>query len=122
MSRTVQIESDFLPHHLTKLSNLVQQLKSKENTEKTNDDDDVAEFKTFSKISKPETPKEPSLDSFGLTESDFSKMKKILYYSDFFGRKDFNFGFGHQIFIDEGCEVTNCYATSNNSLLCELIC
>ena len=119
MSQIVQIESDFLTHHLTRLSNL---LKSKDNTEKTDDDDDFKEIKTFSKFSKPETPKEPSVESFGLTESDFSKMKKILYYSDFFGRKDFNFGFGHQIFIDEGCEVTNCYATSNNSLLRELIC
>jgi len=146
---------------LAKVSILVQKLKNRDNSEQT---DDVTEIKTFYKYSKPSTPKEPSFESFGLTESALLKFKKILYYSDFFGRKDFNFGFGHQvsilptfyvqfyerrsqktlhylfallgsacvkdahkhvgskIFIDQGCEVTNCYATSNNSLLCELLC
>jgi len=66
--------------------------------------------------------KEPTLESFGLSNDVFSKLKKILFYNDYFDqRKDFYFGFGHQRFIDEGCEVTNCYATSNKSLLCKLL-
>ena len=48
---------------------------------------------------------------------DFASSKKILYFTSYYDMKDFAFGFGHQPFVDHGCPVTNCFATSNRSLL-----
>ena len=48
---------------------------------------------------------------------DFSKAKKILYYTSFFGAKDFDFGFGNEPFIERKCPDTNCYTTNNKTLL-----
>ena len=104
---------------MTKLTSLIKGLRKKVNAEQI---DNFREIKTFAKFSKPEGSKEPPLESYRLEENVFLNLKKILFYNNFFGQTDFNFGFGHQRFIDEGCNVTNCYATSNKSLLCELLC
>ena len=42
--------------------------------------------------------------------------KSILYFTSFFGMKDFGFGFGQLPFIKKGCPVTNCFATDNKTL------
>ena len=44
-------------------------------------------------------------------------MKQILYWTDYFDKPDFEFGFGQEPFIRAGCRYTNCYATRDRSLL-----
>jgi len=60
------------------------------------------------------------MDSQQTGNEVFPQLKKILYYNTFFGQEDFYYGFGHHHFV-EGCDVSNCYATKNRSLLCKLI-
>jgi len=97
-------------------------VKSMKNNVTIEQNEVLVKIKDFSKYSYPKEPKEPPLESFGLKEEVFLKLKKILFYNDYYGRYDFFFGFGHQTFIDEGCDVTNCFTTSNKSLLCKCHC
>ena len=39
------------------------------------------------------------------------KPKKILYWTHFYGHRDFEFGYGQKPFIEAGCPVSNCIAT-----------
>jgi len=43
------------------------------------------------------------------------KPKVILYWTTFYGHRDFEFGLGQQPFKDAGCPVTNCIATDDPS-------
>ena len=44
------------------------------------------------------------------------KPKKILYWTHFYGHRDFEFGYGQKPFIEAGCPVTNCIATGTFQL------
>ena len=48
-------------------------------------------------------------------EFKFEQAKKILYFTSYFGMKDWMFGFGNQPFVDHKCPVTNCYITNNRN-------
>ena len=39
------------------------------------------------------------------------KPKKILYWTHFYGHRDFEFGYGQKPFIEAGCPVSNCITT-----------
>ena len=41
--------------------------------------------------------------------------KMIIFWTTFFGIKDFSFGLGQQPFIDAGCSVTNCILTTDKN-------
>ena len=41
-----------------------------------------------------------------------TKPRKIIYWTHFYGHRDFEFGFGQEPFIKAGCPVTNCITTS----------
>ena len=43
------------------------------------------------------------------------KPKIILYWTTFYGHRDFEFGLGRQPFEDAGCPVANCIATADRS-------
>ncbi|KAF2360504.1 Fucosyltransferase N-terminal [Trinorchestia longiramus] len=45
-----------------------------------------------------------------------STLKKILYWNEFYGSKDFDFGIGQEPFRSAGCPVSSCYATYNKTL------
>ena len=92
-SQILQVESDFLTYHLTKLTNLVKNVRNKANPEPN---EDMVEVKDLSKYLYAKEPEEPPFESFGLEEDVFLKLKKILFYNNYFGRYDFFFGFGHQ--------------------------
>ena len=47
-------------------------------------------------------------------------LKKILFYTPFFSRKDYAFGYGNKPFVQNGCPVTNCFTTNNRNLLSKL--
>ncbi|KAA0189923.1 hypothetical protein HAZT_HAZT001146 [Hyalella azteca] len=47
----------------------------------------------------------------------FKNFKKILYWNEVFGAKDFWLGLGQEPFIEAGCRVTECYATHDRRLL-----
>lgn len=51
---------------------------------------------------------------------EFKSAKKILFFTSYFHLTDWQFGFGHQPFLDHGCPVNNCYTTNNKSLLASL--
>ena len=44
------------------------------------------------------------------------KPKKILYWTHFYGHRDFEFGYGQKPFIEAGCPVGNCVATGTLKL------
>ena len=48
-------------------------------------------------------------------EFKFEQAKKILYFTSYFGMKDWMFGFGNQPFVDHKCPVTNCYITNKRN-------
>ena len=48
---------------------------------------------------------------------DFNASKKILFYTSFYEWNDYEFGVGNLPFVEHGCPVSNCYATSNKTLL-----
>lgn len=43
------------------------------------------------------------------------KPKVILYWTTYYGHRDFEFGLGQQPFKDAGCPVTNCVATADQA-------
>nr|CAH0103436.1 unnamed protein product [Daphnia galeata] len=46
-----------------------------------------------------------------------SKIQRILYWTEYFGMKNYEFKLGHKVFKDAGCRVTNCLLTNDRSLL-----
>ncbi len=42
-------------------------------------------------------------------------MKKILFYTPFFHMQDWEFGFGHEPFVNFQCPVSSCFTTNNKS-------
>lgn len=48
--------------------------------------------------------------------SPLASLKTILYWTSFFGSRDFNFGFGRKPLVDEKCPASDCYLTDNRSL------
>lgn len=47
-----------------------------------------------------------------------TRLKSILYWNEFYGSYDtFNFGFGNEPFVENGCEWTNCFATKDRTAL-----
>ena len=44
-------------------------------------------------------------------------MKNILFYTPFFSKKDYAFGFGNKPFVQNDCLVTNCFTTNDRQLL-----
>ena len=50
-------------------------------------------------------------------QPNFGRLKKILFFTNFFTTSDWEFGFGQQPFIDYQCPVSNCYTTNNKTLL-----
>ena len=48
-------------------------------------------------------------------------LKKILFYTPFFSKKGYAFGFGNEPFIKNGCSVTNCFTTNDRELLSKLL-
>ena len=62
---------------------------------------------------------QPYIKSLKVVKSEekvTNSTKSILYFTPFFGMKDFGFGFGQLPFIKKGCPVTNCFATDNKTL------
>ena len=60
--------------------------------------------------------KEESIKILRLDESSES-VKKILFYTPFFSKKDYAFGFGNKPFVQNSCSVTNCFTTNDRQLL-----
>ena len=54
---------------------------------------------------------------FVMQNYNFSTAKKILFYTPYFDKEDYEFGFGHQPFLNHSCPVHNCFTTNNKSLL-----
>lgn len=50
-------------------------------------------------------------------KNDANELKRILYWTGYYERKDMIFGFGQEPFIEAGCQVTNCWATDDRSEL-----
>jgi hypothetical protein len=47
-----------------------------------------------------------------------TKLKTILYWNEFYGRYDtYDFGFGHEAFVEKNCAYSNCFATKDRGLL-----
>ena len=47
-----------------------------------------------------------------------TRLKTILYWNEFYGRYDtYDFGFGHEAFVEKNCAYTNCFATKDRHLL-----
>ena len=47
-----------------------------------------------------------------------TRLKTILYWNEFYGRYDtYDFGFGHEAFLEKNCAVSNCFATKDRNLL-----
>jgi hypothetical protein len=47
-----------------------------------------------------------------------TKLKTILYWNEFYGRYDtFDFGYGHEAFMEKGCSYSGCFATKDRTLL-----
>ena len=60
--------------------------------------------------------KEETIKLLKLDESSES-VKKILFYTPFFSKKDYAFGFGNKPFVQNSCPVTNCFTTNDRQLL-----
>ena len=78
------------------------------NSEKERDTSDDANDKTETKSQILINP-----------DYKFETAKKILLFTSYFGMHDWNFGFGHQPFIDHNCPVTNCYITNKRDNICK---
>ena len=47
--------------------------------------------------------------------------KKIIYWTHFYGHRDFEFGFGQEPFNKAECAVSNCIATSKLLSFCKIL-
>lgn len=53
-----------------------------------------------------------------LLDKNKTRLKTILYWNEFYGRYDtYDFGFGHEAFLEKNCAYSNCFATKDRSLL-----
>ena len=65
---------------------------------------------------KPSTYKKPSY--LTLNDKNKTELKTILYWNEFYGRYDtYDFGFGHEAFIEKNCPNSACFATKDRHLL-----
>ena len=65
---------------------------------------------------KPTTYKKPSY--LTLNDKNKTELKTILYWNEFYGRYDtYDFGFGHEAFIEKNCPNSGCFATKDRHLL-----
>ena len=47
-----------------------------------------------------------------------TRLKTILYWNEFYGRYDtYDFGFGHEPFLENGCKYSNCFSTKDRTML-----
>ena len=53
----------------------------------------------------------------GSSRSELKKIQRILYWTEYFGMKNYEFKLGNKVFEDAGCQVTNCLLTNDRSLL-----
>jgi len=74
-----------------------------------NNDDEIVTTINFTKLYRQSIADEPGWESFGISPNAFSKLKKILFFNDVFGRKDFYFGYGQQ-----GVNFINIKCTKNS--------
>ena len=45
-------------------------------------------------------------------------LKTILYWNEFYGRYDtYDFGFGHEAFLEKNCKYSNCFATKGTCFM-----
>ncbi len=52
------------------------------------------------------------------TGQNKTRLKTILYWNEFYGRYDtYDFGFGHEAFLEKNCAYSNCFATKDRHLL-----
>ena len=53
-----------------------------------------------------------------LNDKNKTQLKTILYWNEFYGRYDtYDFGFGHEAFIEKNCPYSGCFATKDRHLL-----
>ena len=64
--------------------------------------------------------KEETKELLKLDKSSKS-VKKILFYTPFFSKKDYAFGFGNKPFVQNSCSVTNCFTTNDRQLLSKFL-
>ena len=65
---------------------------------------------------KPPYKKLPSY--LMLNDKNKTQLKTILYWNEFYGRYDtYDFGFGHEAFIEKNCPFSGCFATKDRNLL-----
>ena len=69
------------------------------------------------KLDNPQLVVDNSTNLPNKQKFEFSTAKKILFYTPFFTSEDYEFGFGHQPFLNHSCPVHNCFTTNNKSLL-----
>ena len=51
------------------------------------------------------------------------RLKTILYWNEFYGRYDtYDFGYGHEAFVEKQCAVSDCFATKVNGEFCSCCC
>lgn len=61
-----------------------------------------------------------NINPFAIHEKNSKDLKKILYYTPFFSRRDYSFGYGTKPFSKNHCAFTNCITTNNRHLLGKL--
>ena len=69
---------------------------------------------------KPVNPTSINMSSDYKTRNNifkFNTSKKILYYTNFFGMRDWKFGFGNKAFVSNQCPEQNCFITRDHNLL-----
>ncbi|XP_066953050.1 alpha-(1,3)-fucosyltransferase C-like [Macrobrachium rosenbergii] len=55
-------------------------------------------------------------ESLRALERSNTPLKKILFWNDVYGYKNFYFGFGHEAFVKAKCRVSTCFTTANRNL------
>ncbi|XP_040582158.1 alpha-(1,3)-fucosyltransferase C isoform X2 [Lepeophtheirus salmonis] len=51
-------------------------------------------------------------------DGNTTRLKTILYWNEFYGRYDtYDFGYGHDPFVENNCKVSDCYATKDRALM-----
>ena len=54
----------------------------------------------------------------GPGKNNKTRLKTILYWNEFYGRYDtYDFGYGHEAFVEKQCPYSNCFATKDRSIL-----
>lgn len=63
-------------------------------------------------------PKKLASPLFTDAKGNVTKLKTILYWNEFYGRYDtFDFGYGHEAFVEKGCAYSGCFATKDRSMM-----